>query len=73
MIAILTIETTHFHVFDGQEVAINPIRLIEATSAGVAHLAAGIVFFAMEIQVLTTGAAIRHVAPGRLVRLLSDF
>jgi putative Mg2+ transporter-C (MgtC) family protein len=57
LIAVLAIEITHMHVFDGQEVAIDPIRLIEATTAGVAFLAAGIVFFSKgEVQGLTTGA-----------------
>ncbi|WP_444848973.1 MgtC/SapB family protein [Mesorhizobium sp. LSJC265A00] len=57
LIAILTIEITHLHVFDGQEIAIDPIRLIEATTAGVAFLAAGLIFFSKgEVQGLTTGA-----------------
>jgi len=57
LIAILTIEITHLHVFDGQEIAIDPIRLIEATTAGVAFLAAGLIFFAKgEVHGLTTGA-----------------
>ncbi len=57
LIAILTIEITHLHVFDGQEITIDPIRLIEATTAGVAFLAAGIIFFSKgEVQGLTTGA-----------------
>lgn len=57
LIAILTIEITHLHVFDGQEIAIDPIRLIEATTAGVAFLAAGIIFVSKgEVQGLTTGA-----------------
>ena len=57
LIAILTIEITHLHVFEGQEITIDPIRLIEATTAGVAFLAAGIIFFSKgEVQGLTTGA-----------------
>jgi putative Mg2+ transporter-C (MgtC) family protein len=57
LISILTIEITHLRVFDGQEVAIDPIRLIEATTAGVAFLAAGLIFFAKgEVHGLTTGA-----------------
>ncbi|QKC99523.1 MgtC/SapB family protein [Mesorhizobium sp. NZP2298] len=57
LIAVLAIEITHLHVFDGQEVAIDPLRLIEATTAGVAFLAAGIIFFSKgEVQGLTTGA-----------------
>lgn len=57
LIAILAIEITHLPVFDGQEIAIDPIRLIEATTAGVAFLAAGLIFFSKgEVQGLTTGA-----------------
>lgn len=56
-IAILTIEITHVDVFAGQEIRIDPIRLVEATTAGVAFLAAGLIFFAKgEVQGLTTGA-----------------
>jgi putative Mg2+ transporter-C (MgtC) family protein len=56
-IAILTIEITHLSVFSGQEVRIDPIRLVEATTAGVAFLAAGLIFFAKgEVHGLTTGA-----------------
>jgi putative Mg2+ transporter-C (MgtC) family protein len=33
-IAILTIEITHLSVFSGQEIRIDPIRLVEATTAG---------------------------------------
>lgn len=57
LIAILAIEITHLPVFDGREIAIDPIRLIEATTAGVAFLAAGLIFFSKgEVQGLTTGA-----------------
>lgn len=56
-IAILTIEITHLDVFGGQEIRIDPIRLVEATTAGVAFLAAGLIFFAKdEVHGLTTGA-----------------
>jgi putative Mg2+ transporter-C (MgtC) family protein len=56
-IAILTIEITHVSVFSGQEIRIDPIRLVEATTAGVAFLAAGLIFFAKgEVHGLTTGA-----------------
>jgi len=56
-IAILTIEITHLDVFAGQEIRIDPIRLVEATTAGVAFLAAGLIFFAKgEVHGLTTGA-----------------
>jgi len=56
-IAILTIEITHVDAFAGQEIRIDPIRLVEATTAGVAFLAAGLIFFAKgEVHGLTTGA-----------------
>ncbi len=56
-IAILTIEITHLSVFDGHEIRVDPIRLVEATTAGVAFLAAGLIFFAKgEVHGLTTGA-----------------
>jgi putative Mg2+ transporter-C (MgtC) family protein len=58
-IAILTIEITHVSVFSGQEIRIDPIRLVEATTAGVAFLAAGLIFFAKgEVHGLTTGAGL---------------
>ena len=57
MIAILAIEITHVDDFAGQEIRIDPLRLIEATTAGVAFLAAGLIFFARgEVHGLTTGA-----------------
>lgn len=56
-IAILTIEITHLADFSGEEIRIDPIRLVEATTAGVAFLAAGLIFFARgEVHGLTTGA-----------------
>jgi putative Mg2+ transporter-C (MgtC) family protein len=57
MIAVLAIEITHHSDFTGEEIRIDPIRLIEATTAGVAFLAAGLIFFSKgEVQGLTTGA-----------------
>jgi len=56
-IALIAIEITHVDDFAGQEIRIDPLRLIEATTAGVAFLAAGLIFFAKgDIQGLTTGA-----------------
>jgi len=56
-IAILAVEITHLRDFGGSEIRIDPIRLVEATTAGVAFLAAGLIFFARgEVQGLTTGA-----------------
>lgn len=57
MIAILGIEITQFDVFDDESIKMDPIRLIEAVTAGVAFLAAGLIFMARgEVQGLTTGA-----------------
>lgn len=57
IIAILAIEITHLDDFAGQEIRIDPLRLVEATTAGVAFLAAGLIFFAKgEVHGLTTGA-----------------
>lgn len=56
-IAILAIEITHVDDFAGQEIRIDPLRLIEATTAGVAFLAAGLIFFSRgKVHGLTTGA-----------------
>lgn len=59
--ALLTIEIVHAPMFgpdvlkDGAKV--DPIRVVEAVTAGVAFLAAGVVFFSRgEVQGLTTGA-----------------
>lgn len=59
--AILTIEIVHAPMFktgtpEGM-VNVDPIRIVEAVTAGVAFLAAGIVIFTRgEVQGLTTGA-----------------
>lgn len=56
-IAILAIEITHLGDFHGEEIRIDPLRLVEATTAGVAFLAAGLIFFARgAVHGLTTGA-----------------
>lgn len=56
-IAILAIEITHVDDFAGQEIRIDPLRLLEATTAGVAFLAAGLIFYAKGgVHGLTTGA-----------------
>lgn len=55
--AILTIEIVHAPMFEKQTGRFDPIRIIEAVTAGVAFLAAGVVIFARgEVQGLTTGA-----------------
>lgn len=57
VIALVAIEITHLPTFGGTEVRIDPIRLIEAVTSGVAFLAAGmIVFNRGRVLGLTTGA-----------------
>lgn len=59
--AILTIEIVHAPMFSvaalKDSVKVDPIRLVEAVTAGVAFLAAGVVIFARgQVHGLTTGA-----------------
>ncbi len=55
--SIVAIEITHLPAFGGGEVQIDPLRIIEAVTAGVAFLAAGTIVFARgTVQGLTTGA-----------------
>ena len=59
--AILTIEIVHADVFAvasvRESVNVDPIRIVEAVTAGVAFLAAGSIIFSRgEVQGLTTGA-----------------
>lgn len=57
LVAILTIEITHAPFFQDDSIRVDPIRLIEAVTAGVAFLAAGLIVFARgEVKGLTTGA-----------------
>jgi putative Mg2+ transporter-C (MgtC) family protein len=57
LIALLTIEITHVPFFQDEAIRVDPIRLIEAVTAGVAFLAAGMIFFTKgEVHGLTTGA-----------------
>lgn len=55
--AILTIEIIHAPMFVRDEARFDPIRIVEAVTAGVAFLAAGVVIFTRgEVHGLTTGA-----------------
>ena len=57
MIAILGIEITQFEAFKDESIKMDPIRLVEAVTAGVAFLAAGTILMARgEVHGLTTGA-----------------
>jgi putative Mg2+ transporter-C (MgtC) family protein len=54
---VLTIEIVHAPVFGREAVVADPIRAVEAITAGVAFLAAGSILFSRgEVQGLTTGA-----------------
>lgn len=54
---ILTIEIIHSPMFAGEAVKVDPIRVVEAVTAGVAFLAAGTIMFSRgEVHGLTTGA-----------------
>lgn len=55
--AVLSIEITQISFFQDDNIRVDPIRLIEAVTAGVAFLAAGLIIFAGgRIHGLTTGA-----------------
>lgn len=55
--ALLTVEIIHAPMFAGDLSRFDPIRVIEAVTAGVAFLAAGVVIFTRgEVHGLTTGA-----------------
>ena len=55
--AVLTIEIVHAPMFSRESIAVDPIRVVEAVTAGVAFLAAGTIMFSRgEVQGLTTGA-----------------
>ena len=59
IVALLTIEIVHYDIFQGEEVRMDPLRLIEAVTAGVAFLAAGMIVYSKgEVQGLTTGAGL---------------
>jgi len=54
---ILTVEIAHSSAFAGRELQSDPLRAVEAVTAGVAFLAAGSILFARgQVQGLTTGA-----------------
>ena len=54
---ILTVEISHSSAFAGRQTASDPLRAVEAVTAGVAFLVAGSILFTRgEVQGLTTGA-----------------
>jgi putative Mg2+ transporter-C (MgtC) family protein len=57
IVAMLTLEMVTMPIFGVDSVRIDPIRLIEAVTGGVAFLAAGLIVFTRgEVHGLTTGA-----------------
>ncbi|MDK1488603.1 MgtC/SapB family protein [Sinorhizobium sp. 7-81] len=55
--AVIAVESVHMMSLSGPEVRIDPIRVVEAVTAGVAFLAAGMIVFSKgEVKGLTTGA-----------------
>lgn len=55
--AILSIESVHMTGFSDEQVRIDPLRVIEAVTSGVAFLAAGMIVFSRgQVKGLTTGA-----------------
>lgn len=57
--ALLTIEIVHLPMFAKDTSQFDPIRIVEAVTAGVAFLAAGVVIFTKgEVKGLTTGAGL---------------
>ncbi|WP_099865030.1 MgtC/SapB family protein [Pararhizobium haloflavum] len=57
--ALLATEVIHSDSLGDNEVRIDPLRVIEAVTAGVAFLAAGFIVFAKgEVKGLTTGAGV---------------
>lgn len=57
--AVLATEITGSRIFSDNEVRIDPLRVVEAVTAGVAFLAAGFIVFSKgHVKGLTTGAGI---------------
>ncbi len=57
LMAILSIDIAHMPAFQGDAIRIDPFRLIEAVTSGVAFLAAGLIVFSRgRVRNLTTGA-----------------
>jgi putative Mg2+ transporter-C (MgtC) family protein len=58
MFTVVAMELTHFPADEGEALRIDPLRLIEAVTAGVAFLAAGsIIFSGGTVRNVTTGAS----------------
>jgi len=56
-VTLITIEIAHMQTFQNDAIRIDPVRLVEAVTGGVAFLAAGFIVFANgKVHGLTTGA-----------------
>ncbi len=59
LFAILTLEIVHAEIIQGEAIRTDPIRMIEAVTAGVAFLAAGTIIQSRgNVQGITTGAGL---------------
>lgn len=59
LFSILTLEITHADIIQGDNIRVDPIRMIEAVTAGVAFLAAGAIIQSRgSVKGLTTGAGL---------------
>lgn len=59
LFSILTLEITHADIIQGDNIRVDPIRMIEAVTAGVAFLAAGAIIQSRgAVKGLTTGAGL---------------
>ncbi|QRM54608.1 MgtC/SapB family protein [Sinorhizobium sp. BG8] len=55
--SIISVESVHLAAFSGDQVRIDPLRVVEAVTSGVAFLAAGMIVFSQgQVKNLTTGA-----------------
>jgi putative Mg2+ transporter-C (MgtC) family protein len=55
--AVISIEVVHMHHFGEAQVRVDPLRVVEAVTSGVAFLAAGMIIFSQgQVRNLTTGA-----------------
>ncbi|HLS67735.1 MAG TPA: MgtC/SapB family protein [Kiloniellales bacterium] len=59
LFAILTLEIVHAEIIEGEAIRMDPLRVIEAVTAGVAFLAAGAIIQSRgNVQGITTGAGL---------------
>ena len=71
IVAILTIEIAHHSAFQADSVRIDPLRLIEAITAGVAFLAAGLGFWHISLLATTLALIVLWLLHGLERRVVS--